>query len=55
MLIGGIPAVIQKKFRYVMRWSDYRTWGTDLAPINGDLVYVPDGMHLLVDETTPIL
>lgn len=38
-----------------MRWSDPRTWGTDLPPIDDDLVYVPQGMHLLVDQTTPIL
>lgn len=49
VLIGGIPAILQKRFRYVMRWSDHRTWGTDLPPINDDLVYVPPGMHLLVD------
>ena len=38
-----------------MRWSDQRTWGTDLPPITDDLVVVPQGMHLLVDETTPVL
>jgi hypothetical protein len=53
--IGGIPAILRAKFRYVMRWSDPRTWGTDLPPINDDLVYVPQGMHLLVDQSTPIL
>jgi cell migration-inducing and hyaluronan-binding protein len=55
VLIGGIPAITEKKFRYVMRWSDHRTWGTDLPPVDDDLVYVPPGMHLLVDQTTPIL
>ncbi len=49
VLIGGIPSILQKRFRYVMRWSDPRTWGTDLPPIADDLVYVPPGMHLLVD------
>lgn len=53
--IGGIPAITQKKFRYVMRWTDTRTWGTDLPPVDDDLVYVPKGMHLLVDTSTPIL
>lgn len=53
--VGDIPAILEKRFRYVMRWSDPRTWGTDLPPIDDDLVYVPPGMHLLVDETTPIL
>jgi hypothetical protein len=47
--IGDSPAILQATFRYVMRWSDIRTWGTDLPPIDGDLVYVPKGMHLLVD------
>jgi hypothetical protein len=32
-----------------MRWSDSRTWGTDLPPVEGDLVYIPQGMYLLVD------
>jgi hypothetical protein len=53
--IGKTPAILQKRFRYVMRWSDPRTWGTDLPPIDDDLVHVPPGMHLLVDQTTPIL
>jgi hypothetical protein len=38
-----------------MRWSDIRTWGTDMPPIDGDLVYIPAGMTLLVDESTPVL
>ena len=38
-----------------MRWSDIRTWGTDMPPINGDLVFVPAGMNLLVDQSTPNL
>lgn len=55
MNIGGIPSILKDKFRYVMRWSDVRTWGTDLPPIDDDLVYVPAGMHLLVDQSTPLL
>lgn len=38
-----------------MRWSDIRTWGTDLPPVEGDLVYVPKGMSLYVDQSTPRL
>ena len=38
-----------------MRWSDQRTWGTDLPPAEGDLVYVPEGMTLYVDQSTPQL
>lgn len=40
---------------YVLKWSDPTTWGTDLPPIDGDLVYVPAGMTLLVDQDTPQL
>ena len=38
-----------------MRWSDQRTWGTDLPPVDDDLVYVQPRMHLLVDQSTPNL
>lgn len=37
---------------YVMRWSDIRTWGTDMPPVDGDIVSVPKGMTLLVDQST---
>ena len=55
VIIGSIRAITKANFRYVLRWSDHRTWGTDLSPVNDDLVYVPKGMHLLVDQSTPIL
>ena len=35
---------------YVLRWSDDRSWGTDVPPVAGDLVAVPQGMTLLVDQ-----
>jgi hypothetical protein len=53
--IGAANAIVQQSFAYVMRWSDIRTWGTDMPPIDGDLVFVPAGMNLLVDESTPQL
>ena len=40
---------------YVMRWSDPDTWGTDNPPKEDDLVYVPPGMILYMDATTPRL
>ena len=55
MTIDGNKALIKQTFEYVMRWSDERTWGTDLPPVEGDLVVVPKGMSLYVDETTPEL
>jgi hypothetical protein len=43
-------------FRYVNYWSNPITWGGEFAPIEGDMVYIPKGLHLLVDvDTTPIL
>jgi hypothetical protein len=38
-----------------MKWSDIRTWGTDMPPIDNDLVFVPKGMNLLLDQSTPTL
>lgn len=43
-------------FRYVNRWSEPKTWGGDFAPVDGDLISIPKGLHLLVDiDSTPIL
>jgi len=42
-------------FTYAFRWSDPATWGGDIPPIDGDTVYVPKGMVLLVDQSTPKL
>lgn len=47
--------MLNDEFLYTMKWSDSRTWGTDLPPVEGDLVYVPKGMTLYVDQTTPRL
>lgn len=53
--VGNSNAVIYQTFSYVLRWSDIRTWGTDLPPVDGDLISVPAGMNLLVDQSTPLL
>ena len=42
-------------FLYVDRWSDESTWGGESIPREGDSVYVPVGMTLLVDSSTPVL
>jgi hypothetical protein len=52
---GTQNALLNDEFLYTMKWSDSRTWGTDLPPVEGDLVYVPKGMTLYVDQTTPRL
>lgn len=55
VIIGTSKAVLHSSFVYVFKWSDYRTWGVDLPPVDGDLVFVPAGMNLLVDQSTPHL
>jgi hypothetical protein len=43
-------------FRYCNYWSHTVTWGGEFAPITDDMVYVPAGLHLLVDvDSTPVL
>jgi len=43
-------------FRYCSLWSDDSTWGGEFAPIEGDMVYIPPGLKLLVDvDSTPVL
>lgn len=44
---------VKQRFTYVLKWSDVRTWGTDLPPVDGDLIYVPQGQVLLIDVDTP--
>lgn len=39
----------------MLKWSDSTTWGVDLPPVDNDLVVVPTGTTLLVDQDTPIL
>ena len=53
--VGSQRAITDVTFTYVLKWSDPRTWGTDMPPIEGDLVFIPEGMTLLVDESTPKL
>jgi hypothetical protein len=44
------------RFGYVNMWSSDQTWGGEFAPIEGDSVYVPKGLNLLVDvDSTPLL
>lgn len=42
-------------FVYMDRWSSQATWGGEVAPRDGDTVYVPPGMTLLIDSSTPFL
>lgn len=41
---------------YVSLWSADSTWGGDFAPIEGDSIYIPTGLNLLVDiDESPLL
>lgn len=43
-------------FRYVSLWSDDTTWGGEFAPMDGESIYIPHGLNLLVDiDATPKL
>jgi len=43
-------------FKYVNLWSSENTWGGEFAPVEGDSVFVPTGLNLLVDvDSTPVL
>jgi hypothetical protein len=53
--IGTANAIIRQSFNYVQKWSDARTWGSDLPPIDGDLISIPKGMNLMIDQDTPQL
>jgi len=54
--VKGNNAVLKTApFVYGYKWSEDDTWGGDFAPIQGDTVYVPEGMVLVVDQSTPQL
>lgn len=49
-----IGAVLQAPI-YVYRWSNDQTWGGDVPPVDGDLVQIPNGLVLLIDQNVPQL
>lgn len=52
---GRRSIVMTRNVTYAFRWSDPDTWSGDFPPILDDAVYVPAGMTLLVDQSTPKL
>lgn len=52
---GNAAKIASVPYRYIDRWSNTDTWGGEAVPREGDSVYVPKGMTLLVDQSTPIL
>lgn len=56
--ISGKGNVSTKKnfFTYVNLWSERTTWGGEFAPVDGETVYIPAGLNLLVDiDKSPLL
>ena len=43
-------------FTYANFWSNDKTWGGEFAPMEGETVYIPAGLNLVIDvDRTPIL
>lgn len=55
MVNRSFSIITTNRFNYVLRWSDEKTWGMSFKPIDGDLIHVPKGQVLWVDESTPKL
>ena len=53
--VGNSAAILRDSFLYVLKWSNPLTWGVDMPPVDNDLIYVPKGTTLYVDQDTPIL
>ena len=43
------------RFKYIDKWSDLTSWKNQEPPMEGDLVWIPSGQVILLDESTPIL
>ena len=52
---GNSAILAVSPFLYIDRWSSENTWGNEAIPRKNDSVYVPVGMTLLVDQSTPVL
>lgn len=53
---GYISNQGKRGFTYVNMWSDTTTWGGEFAPVDGESVYIPSGLNLLVDiDKSPVL
>jgi len=57
MIAGkGFVSLKGMQFKYVNLWSSDETWSGEFAPVEGDSVFVPKGLNLLVDvDSTPLL
>ena len=52
----GYAAVnISASFLYIDNWSALTSWLYQEPPVDGDIVWIPDGQVLLLDTNTPVL
>jgi hypothetical protein len=43
------------QFMYIDRWSDLTSWKNQEPPVDGDIVWVPEGQVIMLDQNTPVL
>ena len=52
----GLVSNNQLVFTYVSFWSDDTTWGGEFAPMDGESIWIPQGLNLLIDiDQSPII
>jgi hypothetical protein len=52
----GLVSNNQLVYTYVSAWSSDTTWGGEFAPMEGESIWIPTGLNLLVDiDRTPVL
>jgi hypothetical protein len=52
----GNASIKDVVFTYVNLWSDATTWGGEFQPVDGEMVYIPAGLNLMVDiKKSPLL
>jgi hypothetical protein len=53
----GMVSTDEIVFTYVFKWSEGAdTWGGEMEPMDGETVYIPKGLNLLVDiDRSPLL
>ena len=52
---AGGAASNSTTFEYLNLWSDPQTWGAHSLPVEGDTVFVPPGLSVLMDVSPPRL
>jgi hypothetical protein len=52
----GRVSIQGKQYIYANAWSSTTTWGGEFPPLEGESIYVPKGLNLLMDiDSTPVL